>query len=198
MAAMQVRTSSAVLLVAIGIAAISCAEAPNGPPEAQQEPREPVRSASTLRYLARDRTPYQLEGIFSGRMYGAFETHWYQDFQEDQFWGFYGPDAQKFWDLWEEQKIVPLAYSRWQETGVEDHDFRDGDFYPFLCAEVTFRGRWVEGCRQCARDDDDVVVEEFLDIQVLALEAQDCIPAFGASMRDEWPVSARPRRITSP
>jgi len=131
-------------------------------------------------------------------MYGAFETHWYQDFEEDQIWGFYGPGMKEFCDLYENHQVVPSAYAEWMETRIEPDFAGDGDFYPYLCAEVRFRGRWSEGCRECISDDDAIYVEEFLEIQIIDLESPECIPAFGSRMRDEWPVDARPRRMTSP
>jgi hypothetical protein len=164
-------------------------------PQASHEPLTAIE-----RYRARDREPYQREGVYSGRLYGAFETSWFQDFQEDQPWTFLGPGAKKFWQLWGEEKVVPPAYKEWEETGVEPGLGVENDgFYPYLCVEATFRGRWVDQrCRDCAELGDAIVIEEMLTMKVVPLSAFDCIPAVGALARGEWPASARPGRTEAP
>ena len=197
---MRERTLATAFFVVVAAIAAGCAvepERPASPSSFSWYEGDHQPPPAYQRYRARSREPYQTVGIYSGRLYGAFETVLYQDFREDQYWIFGGPGAQAFWDLWETDRTIPRAYRTWEATGDDTGTSEGEDFYPYLCVEATFRGRWKEGCRDCIPDADLITIDEFLTMKIVPLEAEECIPAVGSLSRGDWPSFARPRRITT-
>ncbi|MEZ4278480.1 MAG: hypothetical protein R3F21_02545 [Myxococcota bacterium] len=91
MAILPKRPIEVLLIVSFGVCMASTpGPRPSSATRTATDPREVAMAYS--RYHARDRTPYQTDGIFSGRLYGSFETAWFRDFREDQVWIFYGQE----------------------------------------------------------------------------------------------------------
>jgi hypothetical protein len=142
-------------------------------------PKASVDSFHVGTYVEPD--PIRVEGEFSGRFYGAFETSWFQPANKNEIWFLTGPQSGVLWSLWESDRTIPYGPDH---PNFDPNDSRPLDewFWPYVCVNTTVRGTWESNSPDSIYPG-TIYVEKVIDAVIVDLPFEDCVPASGSAKR---------------